>query len=215
VLAYIGTCHHDRSLCLVSPFATGGNLNNYLRLHPDCDRLSLVRQVADGLTYLHRSSIVHGKIHTRNIVLDQSGTVKLCDFGISELIPDDGTTSMRPAFAREKAMYHAPELHVGAVLVAACDVYSFGMLVFHVFCGREPMIEAYPQSIQVVAALLHGRRPERMEITRPDFTENLWNLSQRCWVEDMGSRPLMATVQLELRLGAAKAPRRPGRMWRQ
>ncbi|EJD51650.1 kinase-like protein [Auricularia subglabra TFB-10046 SS5] len=208
VLPYIGTCDREGSLCLVSPFASGGDLKTYLQMHPDCDRKKLLREVADGLSYLHRMAIVHGNLHTRNIVLE-GNTVKLCDFGIRGLIPEDGTTSMRPAFAREKALYCAPELHMGAALSTSCDVYSFGILLFHVHCDREPMVDAYPQAIQLVAASLHGRRPERREITRPNFTEYMWGLSQRCWAQDATRRPLMADVAQELAHGTAQSSRRP------
>ncbi|EJD51671.1 hypothetical protein AURDEDRAFT_181857 [Auricularia subglabra TFB-10046 SS5] len=121
----------------------------------------------------------------------------LSEFGLAEIIPDEGTTSMRSAFCREKAMHRAPEIHMGEPLAPSSDVYSFGMLAFHVYCDREPMKALYPGAIQVAAALLSGRRPERSEISRAEFSNSLWDLVQRCWAHDKAKRPSATRVSVD------------------
>lgn len=198
VVPYLGTCEFEGSLCVVSPFAQGGDLKTYLRTFPDCNRVALLLQVARGLEYLHRSGVTHGNLHTRNVVLSEDQTVQLSDFGLSEIIPDEGTTSMRSAFCREKAMHRAPEFHMGEPLSPKCDVYSFGMLVFYMFSDKEPMIDSYPGAIQVVAALLARHRPDRSEITRSDFPDDLWVTVQRCWAHAQEKRPTALGVLVDL-----------------
>lgn len=194
VLCYVGTYDFQGSLCIVSPFAYGGNLGKHIVSHPDCDRRNLLMQVARGLLYLHQSGIVHGNLHPRNVLLSEDGVVKVSDFGLGEIIPDEGSTSMRPAFAREKAMHRSPETHAGDSLSPASDVYSFGMLVFHAYCDKEPMVERYPGAIQVVAALLAGHRPLRGEIVRVDFSTQVWEVVQQCWSPAKEKRLAMAAV---------------------
>lgn len=209
VLPYFGTCDFEGSLCVVFPFAEGGDLKTYLRTHPDCDRRNLISQVAQGLKYLHNSGVTHGNLHTRNVLLSGDQTVQLSDFGLSEVIPDEGTTSMRSAFCREKAMHRAPEAHMGEPLSATGDIYSLGMLGFYMFADKEPMIGLYPGAVQVAAALLSGRRPTRGEITRSDFSDNLWTIVQHCWAHDKKKRPSVEDVLADLgdtkRMPARKA----------
>ncbi|EJD51686.1 kinase-like protein [Auricularia subglabra TFB-10046 SS5] len=215
VLPYLGTCDFEGSLCIVSPLAQGGDLKTYLLTHPDCDRRNLVRQVVHGLEYLHCSGVIHGNLHTRNVLLSEDQTVRLSDFGLSEVIPDEGTTSMRSAFCREKAMHRAPETHMGEPLAPSSDVYSVGMLAFHVYADKEVMIGLFPGAIQAAAALMSGRRPGRGEITREDFTEDLWGTVQWCWAHDKEKRPTAAEVLADLadtkRMPAHKNPLSKGR----
>lgn len=194
VLPYLGFCEFEGSVCFVSPFVEGGDLRQFVDNYPDCDRKAIISEVATALAYLHDRGIVHGNLHSRNVLMSEYGQAMLTDFGLSDIIPDDGTTSMRPYFAREKIMHRAPEIHMGALHSAPGDVYSFAMLVFTVYCDDEPMIDQYPGTIQVAAALMAGWRPDRSEIAREDFSERIWTMVQWCWASDPQARPAIWTA---------------------
>ena len=64
----------------------GGDLLNYVRkrrkLKEDSAKF-VFRQVVEGLQYCHSKGIVHRDMKLDNLLLDESGTVKICDFGVS------------------------------------------------------------------------------------------------------------------------------------
>ncbi|EJD49791.1 kinase-like protein [Auricularia subglabra TFB-10046 SS5] len=189
VLPYLGHCDFEGTVCIVSPFVEGGDLEQYVRMHSDCSRKAILSQVASGLSYLHDSGIVHGNLHPRNVLMTEFGTAMLSDFALNGIIPHDGSNTMRPPFGRMRAMHRAPEEHMGAPPSMLGDVYSFGMLVFTVFCDDEPMIDQYPSPIQAAAALMAGWRPDCDEICRDDFSERMWTMVQWCWAHDPQMRP--------------------------
>ncbi|EJD51683.1 kinase-like protein [Auricularia subglabra TFB-10046 SS5] len=198
VLLFLGTCTFEGSLCIVSPFARSGDLRRFLKAEPQSDLTRLLLEISEGLEYLHGRGIIHGNLHLGNVLLSENHSAMLSEFGLAEIIPDEGTTSMRSAFCREKAMHRAPEIHMGESLAPSSDVYSFGMLAFHLYCDGEPMRALYPGAIHVAAALLSGRRPGRNEITRADFSDSLWDLVQWCWAHKKAKRPLSARVRVDL-----------------
>ncbi|OJA21366.1 hypothetical protein AZE42_11892, partial [Rhizopogon vesiculosus] len=79
---------------LVSPWMENGSLNVYLKkVFPslsDHRKSQLVQQVAAGLCYLHGKDVVHGDLTGTNILVDDSGNLRLADFGLSMIVTESG-----------------------------------------------------------------------------------------------------------------------------
>ena len=86
--------------------------------------------IAEGIHYLHtrRPLIVHRDLKTHNSLIDRTGTVKLCDFG---LVTTRNTTAGTPN-------YMAPELLSDKSFNKAVDVYAFGMMLWEMFTRQVP-----------------------------------------------------------------------------
>jgi serine/threonine protein kinase len=97
---------------------------------------SYVIQVLEGLDYLHRNCIVHCKIKAANILMTQSGEVKLSDCGISlysreiEHMDNKGVPRM-PNWA-------APEVIGLRSVSTKSDIWSLGCTVVELLTGKPP-----------------------------------------------------------------------------
>jgi adenylate cyclase len=98
-------------------------------------RLSIGRQIATALRHIHSAGILHRDIKPANVFLEPSGRVKLMDFGIARSFGTEVRTSMTFGGTLE---YMAPEQINGEPATPRTDIYSFGILLYHLFAGQTP-----------------------------------------------------------------------------
>lgn len=101
----------DGTPCLVSPWFENGDVLTYLKKHPFADRRRLVRQVAEGLIYLHSQDVVHGDLKGGNVLVDSSGDAALCDFGLAKLMRDCPTSFTTSNVGMGTLRWCAPGTH--------------------------------------------------------------------------------------------------------
>ncbi|MEM7707137.1 MAG: serine/threonine-protein kinase [Pseudomonadota bacterium] len=105
-------------------------------------RLGLFQQVCRAVDYAHRRLIVHRDIKPGNVLVDQTGRVKLLDFGVAKLLEpalqgEDAVTETMGRMATPE--YASPEQLKGERLSTATDVYSLGVLLYQLLTGKRPI----------------------------------------------------------------------------
>jgi len=115
----------------------------------DCDkrrldvrkRLLLFCEICDAVQYAHRNLIVHRDLKPANILVTADGRVKLLDFGIAKLLPEQGADE--PSLTRTGLMpmtpgYASPEQFRGEAVTTVSDVYALGVVLYELLSGRRP-----------------------------------------------------------------------------
>ncbi|KAG1728742.1 kinase-like domain-containing protein [Suillus paluster] len=146
---------------LLSPWMENGSLNDYLRREfsqlSDHRKLELIQQVASGLSYLHGKDIVHGDLTGTNVLVDNTGRLRLADFGLSMILAEaENATfnSCHPGNTR----WMAPEAVEDEKPTKAGDIYSYGCVMLQIFSGKQPY-ESIKKAGAVMNAMLRGREP--------------------------------------------------------
>ncbi|CAL4891077.1 unnamed protein product [Urochloa decumbens] len=144
----IGWCHGsdgDDELLLVYELMPNGSLDAHIydteKVLTWPVRYGIALGVGASLLYLHEDAerrVVHRDIKPSNVMLDETFTAKLGDFGLARLI-DDGRRSHTTGVAGTMG-YMDPECMLAGRTSVESDVYSFGVLLLEIACGRRPAV---------------------------------------------------------------------------
>ncbi|CAN1270957.1 Serine/threonine-protein kinase STY13 [Linum perenne] len=152
----------SRACCVVVEYLPGGTLKKFLiRNRRKKLAFKVVIQLAldlsRGLNYLHSKKIVHRDVKTENMLLDSQRTLKIADFGVArveaqnprDMTGETGTLG-----------YMAPEVLDGKPYNRKCDVYSFGICLWEIYCCDMPypdlsFAEISSAVVRQVCLLLH------------------------------------------------------------
>ncbi len=148
----------------IAEFAAQGSLDKHLYgrepLRDFNKKLHMLTQVADAMKYLHTRSppIAHRDLKPQNILIDEKGMVRICDFGVSKMADSSFTVGVSYGTVE----YCAPELLLQQGHDERCDIYSFGILMHEVFVLAHPYV-AHESSMSVISLslqVMNGLRPQ-------------------------------------------------------
>jgi serine/threonine protein phosphatase PrpC len=127
-------------LYIVTEFVKGKTLAQWMHDNPapDIDTVrAIVEQIAKGLQAFHRQEMVHQDLRPNNIMIDETGTVKIIDFGATKVA---GVSEISPTNEGivGTAQYTAPEYFIGEVGTKQSDLFSLGVLTYQMLSGRLP-----------------------------------------------------------------------------
>ncbi|CAA0817911.1 L-type lectin-domain containing receptor kinase VII.1 [Striga hermonthica] len=135
------------------------------------ERIRILKQVASGVSYLHHgweSKVLHRDIKASNVLLDEQMNARLGDFGLAWIRNRDNGND--PTRVVGTVGYLAPEVVKNGKVSTQTDVFSYGVLILEVICGRRPIEEGKPFLVDWLLELL--RRGELVSGVDPRFRAN-------------------------------------------
>ncbi|MEV0567365.1 Stk1 family PASTA domain-containing Ser/Thr kinase [Dactylosporangium sp. NPDC050588] len=135
---------------IVMEFVNGRTLKEVLaaegRLMPR-RALEITADICAALEFSHRHGIIHRDIKPGNVMLTQTGQVKVMDFGIARALASGATTMTQTSAVIGTAQYLSPEQARGEPVDARSDVYASGCVLFELLCGHPPFVGDNPVSV--------------------------------------------------------------------
>ncbi len=135
---------------LVMDYMSGGTLRDRIALGgplPAPEAVAIVRAVASALDAGAQMGLVHRDLKPENIMFSESGIAKLVDLGIAKVC-DEETLHTRTSATFGTPAYVAPEQALDASKVdSRADIYSLGVILFEMLCGRRPYGGSTPMAI--------------------------------------------------------------------
>ncbi|KAH9475260.1 Protein kinase kin1 [Psilocybe cubensis] len=129
---------HQHHYYMVFEYVNGGQMLDYIISHGRLrERVArkFARQIGSALEYCHLNSVVHRDLKIENILISQTGNIKIIDFGLSNLFdPLDHLSTFCGSL-----YFAAPELLNARVYTGPeVDVWSFGVVLYVLVCGKVP-----------------------------------------------------------------------------
>ncbi|KAK7749252.1 ATP binding [Diatrype stigma] len=180
IVQYLGCSSSAEHLNIFLEYVPGGSvqtmLNSYGALPEPLVR-SFVRQILNGLSYLHGQDIIHRDIKGANILVDNKGTIKISDFGISKkleatnILSGAANNKHRPSL-QGSVFWMAPEVVKQTSYTRKADIWSLGCLVVEMMTGDHPFPDC--SQLQAIFKIGGGRAaPTIPEDASPEAIEFL------------------------------------------
>ncbi|KNE65491.1 TKL/LISK/LISK-DD1 protein kinase [Allomyces macrogynus ATCC 38327] len=174
--------------CIVTEYVGGGNLDDWIRgpkPFPWRQRVAFAQDIARALAYLHAQDLIHRDLKGSNLLVSETGRVKVCDFGFTRLRAKTADERKRLTYCGTDA-YMAPEIMLCMNLDASVDIFSYGVILLEMISRTNaerfrrvmPGFGIDPQSIPVP----------------PDCPRPLLDLALSCIADESAARPTWRTI---------------------
>ena len=150
-------------------YVEGCTLNQYLKkrgeLHLE-DTLSAMTQVLGGLHYAHDQGVIHRDIKPSNLLLTRDGLIKIMDFGIARIGPQNQTQSK---LMMGTPLYMAPEQYLGTRIDCRCDIHAVGVVLHELLTGSPPYTGTDPEVMYRIC----NEKPKPLTALEPQVAQAL------------------------------------------
>ncbi|XP_023729316.1 probable serine/threonine-protein kinase PBL22 isoform X1 [Lactuca sativa] len=216
----LGFCDESDEKILVYEFVSNKGLDFHLNNNDLTwtQRLKICIEMARGLAYLHNSGtelrVIHRDIKSSNILLDENWNAKISDFGLAKLAPASNYTFVYTSVVGTPG-YVDPLYKETGLLTKESDVYSLGVVLFEVLCGRlcnkgdQPLTKLarqYYKLNKVDTIVFCNIRDEMNPNSLLAFTKLAYGCSNREREERPSITEVVSTLETALRYQAIVSP---------
>src|SRR4051794_25660818 len=135
---------------IVMEYVEGQALAEVIRdagpLHPR-RAAEVIFEVAGALGFAHQRGVVHRDVKPGTVLISTTGTAKVTDFGIARALSSPADDLTQAGSVMGTATYFSPEQAQGFTVDARSDLYSLGVVLYEMVCGRPPFTGDTPVAI--------------------------------------------------------------------
>lgn len=199
VVQFLGAVTQSTPMMIVTEFLPKGDLCEFLQGKGALRPRTAVRyalDIARGLNYLHEikpDPVIHRDLEPSNVLRDDSGHLKVADFGVSKLLQVSKEVSEdRPLTCEDTSCrYMAPELFRNEEYDTKVDVFSFGLILQEMIEGCPPFSSKGETEVQ--EAYSNKERPP-FTASAKLYPHGLKELIEECCREDPVKRPTFRQI---------------------
>ena len=178
---------------MVMEYIKGQSLEEYLTKDAPltiAQTMTLFTQIADAVGYAHQHNTIHRDIKPANILINGSGHTYLTDFGIAQIVGRSRLTQSHSTVGTP--LYMAPEQVKEHPPAVSMDIYSLGMLLYHMLTNRFPYASDTPAAILAFKLTEPPASPWQY---RPDLPQSIEQIIMKALAQDPADRfPNVATM---------------------
>ena len=164
----------SQKLYLVTEFLQGGELFFHIK-RKKCFKESPAKfymaQIFLAIDYLHKAGYIYRDLKPENILIDKEGNIKLTDFGLSKMIPNEENNISSNTICGTLE-YMAPEIIKGKNYDKSADWYSFGIVLYQMICGDVPF-KLKSRNIDEISYETDIKYPEKISNEAKDIISKL------------------------------------------
>ena len=197
----LGVCLKPR-YCILTEFVSCGALFDLIHRHRELPNWGIARilgvanEICLGMNYLHSQGVLHCDLKSSNVLITEAWGVKIADFGLSFLFPEDEPfdTAKVPLGCVGTHHWIAPEVLRGEEFSQAADVYSFGVILWEMIHRKIPYMDL--TASQVIGIVGYGGKKLQVSASCPGQVRYI---IQRCLTRDrIENRPTFSQLASEL-----------------
>jgi len=203
VVSFLGANTGNPMSFMLLEYMEGGDVDTYMRTQRARSSKGVYKpsielgvqwciSTAKALSFLHglRRQIIHRDLKPLNLLLSRNLELKVADFGISKVMTcEDVEPAPKMSGGVGSWRYMAPEVVRYQQYTDRVDIYSFSLIMYYIFTGRQPFREfCHSDPELILKAYLEGKEP-RPELRSSEATEGLRNLMQASWAIQPSARP--------------------------
>ncbi|KAJ7960701.1 putative Protein kinase [Quillaja saponaria] len=198
VVQFLGAVTQSTPMMIVTEYLPKGDFCAYLKRKGALKPIIAVKfalDIARGMNYLHEhkpEAIIHRDLEPSNILRDDSGHLKVADFGVSKLLKVKTVKEDKPVrFQDTSWRYVAPEVYRNEEYDTKVDVFSFALILQEMIEGNPPF-STKPEH-EVPKAYVANERPPFKASTK-HYAHGLKELIEECWSEEPYRRPAFRQI---------------------
>uniref|UniRef100_A0A7D9NJY9 Tyrosine-protein kinase n=3 Tax=Xenopus TaxID=8353 RepID=A0A7D9NJY9_XENTR len=213
IVKYKGICYSAgrRSFQLIMEYLPNGSLREYLPKNQNvlgpCHLLLYASQICKGMLYLGSQRYVHRDLASRNVLVESREHVKIGDFGLTKILPQDKEYYVVREKGESPIFWHAPESLSDSIYSRESDVWSFGVLLYELFTYSQRSCSPPTEYLrmmgphnaqQTVCSLVEFLRAGKRLCTPASCPTEVYKLMLSCWSSLPSERPSFKDLELQV-----------------